>query len=167
MERLGIDRKTKDLYAKDDLRVMGHLFEFSDRYAMREFSQVISRVKFIDVFMNSFIRTQMDIYHPRPMGQAAVDTFKDFVEWDLKGNFESILLDKDEADGFNEMGFFWIGQMYAYIRYKTDIPCSEIYKKLDLDTMCNIYIWGHQMSFGGAYRRMCELYLEEFGKELF
>ena len=33
-----------------------------------------------------------------------------YVKDDLKGNFESVLLDKDEADGFHEMGFFWIGR---------------------------------------------------------
>ena len=142
------------LYLPDDKRRMSNMLEFCDRYAMRNYNAVITKSVFVEKFMTSYIRSQMDIGHPKLMGQAAEDTFQIFIDYELKGDIES-LYTYDDKDEYAQLELYWIGQMYAYIHCMTRLSSREIYQKLPLQEMRHFYVTGHEMGITAAFEKIC------------
>lgn len=148
LEDLRAYAKVWGVYEK---RYMGFLFENCELYATRNYGVEIVQSKFIDGFMNCYLRELMDGFLPRLLSQAASDTFDAYVDYCLEGDFSSIRGKKEE---YCHAELSWIGQMYAYAHCMTLAPAKEIYKIVGLETMRKIYITGHTVSWSKAFEIM-------------
>lgn len=142
-----------DLYVHEEMESMGSLFENCAIFIYKYFNVNISKLKFVETFMTSHIRKLMDEWHPRLMSQYSSDTIKAFVEVDLN-NKDFHKIQGEDYEYYHENELRWIGMMYAYMRNEEKISSVELYKKYDLEFMRHFYVWGHQMSFSGAYNRL-------------
>lgn len=143
------------LYMKDDMRAMGHLFEKSNIYAKEEFGVEIDRGLFAERFLNSETRELMEDGHPRLESQASQDTFDWYVE-EEKLDMQTFVTGKE--DDFHDLEMFWIGQMYSYLLFKTQLSSKEIYKIISFEDMRHYYICGHEMSYQGIYEKLQDLF---------
>jgi hypothetical protein len=150
-----LNNEYAELYIGRDMRIMSLLFEYSDTYSKQFYNKKVSRVRVVEKFMQSYARQAMDELNPKLLSQAAADTFCLFVDDDLQGNIE--LLISNEEDAFFDKELYWIGMMYAYIRFKWETYSTEVYKELPLEKMRRFYIWGHQMGYVEAYERLMDL----------
>lgn len=141
------------IYLPDDKRRLANLLEYCDRYAMRNYNAVITKALFAEKFMTSYIRSQMDIGHPKLMGQAAEDTFQIYVDYELNGDIGTLYRYDDQGD-YAELELYWIGQMYAYIHCMTRLSSNEIYHRLPLQEMRHFYVTGHEMGLSAAFEKL-------------
>lgn len=144
-----------DLYLRSDIRVTGYMFEYCDKYAKKlyNFDKLTVKV-FVEKFMNSKTREGMDIGWPTYFGQAALDTFEDYVNDELDGNITILSSGVNDYNSFHDGELLWIGRMYAYIHYRTKFSSKDLYKKLPLDIMRHQYVTGHQVSRSIAYENL-------------
>jgi hypothetical protein len=141
------------LYFSDDKRRLSNMLEYCDRYAKRIYNAPITKSLFIEKFMTSYIRSQMDIGHPKLMGQAAEDTFEIYVEYELEGNIGQLYTVDDNME-YGELELYWIGQMYAYMHCLSRLSGKDIYERLPLAEMRHFYITGHEMSMYAAFEKL-------------
>lgn len=145
------------LVCRAEISLMSYLFEYCAVYAKEEYGVDISRIKFIEKFMQgSWIRGLLDEFHVRLLHSAARTVFRAFVEEDLGNDFSSI-------EGHDEvctcpMELYWCGWMYALIHCKTMIKAEDIYKKIPISLMMDMYICGHEDSFDRVFRGICDVY---------
>lgn len=131
-------------WLRKDMENMGYLFEYCHKYCMQLYGVSIDTEKFLDEFMRSDIRREMETGHPRLLSQSAYDTVKKFIEVDHEGNIEKFKEDKEKRS-YRENQLYWVGWMYAYIHYEMDILSRDLIKVLPLELMLEQYYLGHEM----------------------
>lgn len=149
-----------EVYKQDDRKITRLLFEYCRLYAEKYYNTTITISKFIEFFMNSHLRFFMDIGFPKLFGQSAVDNFKLLVDTELDSDLTQ-LYDKEIGDDYgyySDYELYWIGEMYVHVHFKTKKRMAEIYKIIPLETMREIYITGHQLTFAQTYERWKDLF---------
>lgn len=139
-------------YLSDDMENMAYLFEFCSKYSSQLYGVVFNPIDFINAFMVSSIRRIMEIGHPRLLSQAAIDTFKMFIEIDCGGNYSQFCRPCEEF--FDYMQLYWCGMMYAFMHYKSKVSSRDLIKRIPLREMLIEYICGHQMGEEQYYSRI-------------
>lgn len=86
----GADKKNSydKWWLHQDMENMGYLFEYCDKYCKELFGISIDKHKFLNKFLSSNIRYEMDTGHPMLLSQAAKDTVDKFITVDCAGNTE-------------------------------------------------------------------------------
>lgn len=155
--------KKKNSYDKwwlhQDMENMGYLFEYCDKYCKELFNIDIDKHKFLNKFMNSNIRYEMETGHPMLLSQAAKDTVEKFITVDCDNN-TSIFRGYTNKDDYWFNQFYWVGWMYAYLHYEEDILSRDLVKILPLDTMLQQYHLGHEVSLENYHDRVKYLFEE-------
>lgn len=140
-------------YFRDDMRRMGFMFERCSQFAREAFGIEINEIDFLNKFMRSEIRWDMDQGFPKLFGQSSYDTFCLYVEYELYGDY-SPLVGKSEFEYFAEYELWWMGQMYVYAHFETGLPMRVLVENFPLDDMRRFYPAGHQLSFRNAFLRI-------------
>lgn len=135
-----------DLLLPNDMENMGFIFEYCYDYVKEDFEVEIDKLKFLNSFMLSVCRFQMELGHPRLITQAGRDTIYMFVTNDCKGDVSSFLKTKDTNNDFFEYQLYWVGETYAYLHWYYKMPSYEILKRLPLEDMLRLYFVGHEIS---------------------
>lgn len=144
-----------------DMENMGFLFEYCDKFAKRLYGiEYFDKVKFIKAFMLSDMRKWMDIGHPKLCSEAAVDSFKKFIEVDCNGDILQFRCNKEDVKHFMHYEMYWVGWAYAYIHYKEDIYSADMFKKLPLEEMLRQYTVGHEMDIKLFYEKIRPIFDE-------
>ena len=130
---------------------MGYIFEYCDKYCKELFDVEIDKYKFLDTFMRSEIRKQMESGHPMLLSQSGRDTVRKFVLVDLDGNLD---IYKGKSQNIIEKQWYWVGWIYAYIHYKSKLSSKKIVNKLPLKKMLKMYYLGHEQSKETFYDRL-------------
>jgi hypothetical protein len=152
---MGRKSVVREFYTREDMRTTGCLFENCNRYSKDIFKRPISRIKVVDEFMKSGVRAEMDEWNPQFLSQSAETTFETFVKVDLDGDFSKITNGPKDDFAYNELR--WIGMMYAYMKNIRRTNSKDLYSEFPIERMRVFYIWGHQMEFDAAYRRLLRL----------
>lgn len=139
-----------------DMENMGYIFEYCVKYCRQLYGVEIDRKKFLDTFMNSNLRYEMETGHPRLLSQSAFDTVKKFIEVDNLGHIENF--GRNGADPeYLPNQWYWVGWMYAYLHFRADILSADLVRLLPLDRMLEDYHLGHEMDREVYYSRKKEL----------
>lgn len=141
----------EDLYLDDDIRVKAEVLECCVEWSQHLYGVQLDIYKFVDKFMHSHCVYCLDVGHPYLHGANSIDTFKSFIEIDCKGDIQQF---SGGIHGCAYREFYWIGMMYAFIHYKTRIISSQIYDKLPIETMRQMYDCGHQLSEEHAFDKL-------------
>ena len=130
-----------------DMENMGYIFEFCNNYCLEMFNVDIDKLKFLNAFMKSNIRYEMETGHQRLLSQSGRDSVKMFINVDCDGNAEQFKKDKNSVKtNYAIDQFYWVGWMYAYLHYEEDILSRDLVDILTLDDMLNRYYrCGHEM----------------------
>ena len=134
-----------------DMENMGYIFEYCDKYCKELFNVEIDKYKFLDTFMRSEIRKQMESGHPMLLSQSGRDTVRKFVLVDLDENLD---IYKGESKNIIENQWYWVGWIYAYIHYKSKLSSKKIVNRLPLKKMLKMYYLGHEQSKETFYDRL-------------
>lgn len=134
-----------------DMENMGYIFEYCDKYCKELFDVEIDKYKFLDTFMRSEIRKQMESGHPMLLSQSGRDTVRKFVLVDLDENLD---IYKGKSQNIIENQWYWVGWIYAYIHYKSKLSSKKIVNKLPLKKMLKMYYLGHEQSKETFYDRL-------------
>lgn len=148
------DYKNKDLsdecydewWLSKDMENMGYIFEYCVKYCIELYNVYIDKKRFLNDFMCSNIRREMETGHPRLLSQSAFDTIKAFVKYEKRNRIEQYKsgdFNEYEEYGFNQ--FYWVGWMYAYIHFCTKLSSRNIIARISLDEMLDLYYLGHEM----------------------
>ena len=140
-----------DWWLPRDLENMGYIFEYCDKYCKELFDVEIDKYKFLDTFMRSELRKQMESGHPMLLSQSGRDTVRKFVLVDLDGNLD---IYKGKSQNIIENQWYWVGWIYAYIHYKSKLSSKKIVNKLPLKKMLKMYYLGHEQSKETFYDRL-------------
>ena len=135
-----------------DMENMGFIFEYCERYCKRIYRKKIDPILFLDAFMRSPIRAEMEIGHPKLLSQAGIDTVRNFVDVDLDGDLSKFKAQRKYC--FNKNQLYWVGWMYAYVHFMTKMPSKEIVEKFTIEGMLDFYYLGHEMSKETALAHM-------------
>ena len=136
-------------WLRKDMENMGYIFEYCHKYCKKLFGIEIDRIKFINKFMISDCRYEMETGHPMLLSQSAIDTIEDFIEQELNNEYSAFTIDgseqllQDYTEGSNQL--YWIGWIYAYIHFEKDMLSRDIIKKLPIENMLKYYNLGHEM----------------------
>ena len=76
-------------WLRKDMENMGYIFEYCDKYCKQLFHVDIDKKKFLNAFMVSKFRLEMETGHERLLSQSAQDSVKMFINVDCNGNIES------------------------------------------------------------------------------
>lgn len=140
-----------------DMQNMGCLFEFSTKYCLAKYKYAdFDVLKFMNKFMRSRFRREMETGHPKLLSQAALDSFVDFIEVDMNGNIGEFIPKQPLKYNFADRQLYWVGWAYAYIHYTADIYSSELVEKLPVDFMLEQYHLGHEMDIAVFYDKVKE-----------
>lgn len=134
-----------------DMENMGYIFEYCDKYCKELFDVEIDKYKFLDTFMRSEIRKQMESGHPMLLSQSGRDTVRKFVLVDLDENLD---IYKGKSQNIIENQWYWVGWIYAYIHYKSKLSSKKIVNRLPLKKMLKMYYLGHEQSKETFYDRL-------------
>ena len=134
-----------------DMENMGYIFEYCDKYCKELFDVEIDKYKFLDTFMRSEIRKQMESGHPMLLSQSGRDTVRKFVLVDLDGNLD---IYKGKSQNIIENQWYWVGWIYAYIHYKSKLSSKKIVNRLTLKKILKMYYLGHEQSKETFYERL-------------
>lgn len=140
-----------DWWLPRDMENMGYIFEYCDKYCKELFDVEIDKYKFLDTFMRSELRKQMESGHPMLLSQSGRDTVRKFVLVDLDGNLD---IYKGKSQNIIENQWYWVGWIYAYIHYKSKLSSKKIVNKLPLKKMLKMYYLGHEQSKETFYDRL-------------
>ena len=140
-----------DWWLPRDMENMGYIFEYCDKYCKELFNVEIDKYKFLDTFMRSEIRKQMESGHPMLLSQSGRDTVRKFVLVDLDENLD---IYKGKSQNIIENQWYWVGWIYAYIHYKSKLSSKKIVNKLPLKKMLKMYYLGHEQSKETFYARL-------------
>ena len=119
------------LYLKDDMHLMGSLFELAH-------INNLDISPFVKNFMCSAIRESMDNCHPGFLNIGAVDLLNYFG---YPVTTPHLLYNQD-------LTLYWVGSIYSYISIHRDIPSRELIKILPFRTLLSMYPLGHTLSYG-------------------
>ncbi len=137
-----------------DMDNMAYIFEYCDKYCKELYNVDIDKLKFLNAFMNSELRYEMETGHPKLLSQAAKDTVEDFIECECNNDASIFKLHSKKNKTYHFKQFYWVGWIYAYIHFKSKLPSAEIIKRIPIKDMLEEYYTGHQMGEEGYYLRV-------------
>ena len=129
------------MWLRKDMENIGYIFE----YCLELYNVKIDRIKFVNKFMSSKFRREMETGHPRMLSQAAYDSVKMFIDVDCDGDYEQFRIDKKEPKSAYRQ-LYWVGWMYAYLHFRNHIYSNLLVRVLPVEFMLNEYWVGHEMS---------------------
>ena len=133
------------MWLRKDMENMGYIFEYCNKYCLELYNVTVDRLKFIDKFMSSKFRREMETGHPRMLSQAAYDSVKMFIDVDCNGDCKQFEVDKKESKlAYRQL--YWIGWIYAYLHFNERVYSDLLVKALPIEFMLNEYWVGHEMS---------------------
>ena len=143
-----------ECWLRKDMENMGYLFEYCDKYFRDTYNIEVDKKKFINTFMRSRFRVEMERGHERMLSQSALDSLKMFISVDCQGNAEQFKQQPSSSSNPTEVDeqsyayhqFYWVGWMYAYLHFREKISSKRLIKLLPLDLMLEHYHLGHEMS---------------------
>lgn len=121
-----------------DRENMAYIFEYCEKYCLEIYNVQIDREKFINAFMVSNLRREMENGFPDLIFRAAKEIIKKYVEVDLEGNIEQFR--GEPSKGYEEGQWYKAGEIYTYIHYyneKTSRKLLELIPLKDMLRMCN------------------------------
>lgn len=128
-----------------DMDNMAYIFEYCEVYCNEIYGvKHIDKIKFLDAFMRSRFRKEMEQGQPRFLSQAAYDSIKMWVDVDYNKDLTPFIVQEEQM--FREKQLYWIGWIYAFIHYKSKLSSKTIVNKLPIEDMLNRYYLGHEMS---------------------
>lgn len=138
-----------------DMENMGHMFEYCSKYSREQYNiSNFNKTKFINDFMRSPIRREMEMGQPRLVSQAAYDTFILYIDVDLNGDIERYNLGHRKPQNFRHNELYWVGWVYAYVHYEADMRSKDVIERLPLDFMLQQYHLGHEMDLSVFYDKI-------------
>lgn len=132
-------------WLSSDMENMAYIFEYCDKYCREIYGVEIDKQKFLNQFMVSNIRFEMETGHPMLLSESARDTVERFVDADNHGNIKQFIGDGRSEYSYCKDQLYWVGMTYAYIHFKFDILSRELIKNLPLKQMLQDYYLGHEM----------------------
>lgn len=126
-----------------DMENMAYMFEYVDRFSREQWGFEIDVEKFINAFMRSQCRLEMEKGHEKLLSQASRDSFDDFINVDLQGDFSSLIRTGDKVQ-YEDSVLFWVGRTWAYLHYREDILSKDLIELLPLAVMLHQYKCGHE-----------------------
>lgn len=132
-------------WLRKDMENMGYIFEYCNKYCRKLFGADIDRKKFLNEFMKSNLRYEMETGHQRLLSQSALDSIKMFIEVDCNNNIEQFRQNQGGGEYYRYHQLYWVGWMYAYLHFQEDILSKDLIKILPLDTMLEHYTLGHEI----------------------
>lgn len=138
-------------WLRKDMENMGFLFEYCDKYCMQLFNVKIDKLLFLNAFMRSNFRIEMERGHDRLLSQSAFDSVDMFVNVDCDGD---ILQFEGACVQWHKNQMYWVGWMYAYLHFRTKMPSAELVEKLPILRMLEEYYLGHEMDREVFYERI-------------
>lgn len=151
----GADKKNSydKFWLVPDMENMAYFFEYAPKLAMMLYNtDNLDRVTFLSAFMTSRFRRMMEEGHPRFLSQAAIDSFKMYVDVDFDGDLSRFV--KVNQPQYAPNQWFWIGEMYAYVHYMADMHSTDIIRKLPIPYMLQQYSCGHTMSYEQYFEKL-------------
>jgi len=146
-------------WLRKDMENMGYIFEYCNKYCQKLFGVKINRKKFINAFMKSNLRYEMETGHQRLLSQSAIDTVKMFIEIDCNNNIEQFRQDTKEVYKYHQL--YWIGWMYAYLHFRENILSRDLIQLLPLDVMLKHYKLGHEMDKEVYYNHVSNVFAND------
>lgn len=141
-------------WLRKDMDNMGYLFEYCDEYCEKLTGKHINKLKFLNRFMRSNIRYEMETGHPMLLSESAYDSVRRFIEVDLEDNISEFTSSRNEDEVYCHYQMYWVGWMYAYIHFEEDILSSELVEKLPIEEMLELYYLGHEMDRKAVLERV-------------
>lgn len=135
-----------------DMENMGFIFEYCDLYCRDAYGAEIEKISFLEAFMKSKLREEMETGHPQLLSESARDTVEKFIEVDCDSDIDRFLTDTDVNKEYAHDQFYWIGWMYAYLHFRSKLPSSGIVRILSVKDMLQQYYLGHEMDKETYYR---------------
>ena len=142
-----------------DMEQMGDLFEYA------AVDEGVYMPDFVELFMNSTIRANMDSWHPRYHSECCNELYDHFVECQKHYNKPIARMAVESERDFHCNEFSWIGMWYAFLHYYLDITSKDLYSILPLDKSRKYYTIGHQMSWEGISDRFISDYNEYVSRQ--
>lgn len=136
-----------------DMDNMAYIFEYSEKYCKKIYGVDIDQEKFINEFMRSNIRYEMETGHPMLLSESAQDSVEKFINVDNLGNIDKFKR-RGKKQYYNDHQLYWIGWMYAYLHYEEDILSRDLIELLPLDVMLHDYYLGHEVSRENYHNRI-------------
>ena len=121
-----------------DRENMAYIFEYCEKYCLELYNVQIDREKFINAFMVSNLRREMENGFPDLIFRAAKEIIKKYVEVDLEGDIEQFR--GEPSKGYEKGQWYKAGEIYTYIHYyneKTSRKLLELIPLKDMLRMCN------------------------------
>lgn len=100
-------------WLSSDMENMAYIFEYCGKYCREIYSVEIDKQKFLDCFMKSNIRHEMETGHPMLLSESARDTVERFIETDNRGDISRFI--GDDKNEYADNQLYWVGLNYAYI----------------------------------------------------
>lgn len=143
-----------------DMENMGYIFEYCQEYCEELFNTNIDKIKFLNAFMISKCRAEMEIGDPKLLSQAAYDTIKNFVEYEYDGETGQFNVDNNTNNDYSANQLYWVGWIYAYIHYKSKFPSSKIVEIMPIENMLKEYYTSHEMDNNVYYFKIKHMFAE-------
>ena len=140
-------------WLRKDMQNMGHIFEYCPKYFLELYNVSIDRIKFLNAFMRSKCRYEMETGDPRLLSQAAIDTIEDYICYEHHEDPDVFVSDIQEPEHPTDQ-FYWIGWMYAYIHFKHDILSADLIEVKPLNHMIYDFYLGHEMDKEVYYQQI-------------
>lgn len=139
-------------WLRKDMENMGYIFEYCDKYIREIYGVEINKLKYLNAFMNSIFRKEMEGGHPKFLSQAARESVEDFIEYEYDNNPKEFIGNSDREFKYNQL--YWVGWMYAYIHFREKLSSKEIIKIIPIEEMLDLYYLGHEMSKEVFYEKV-------------
>ena len=139
-----------------DMENMGFIFEYCDLYCREAYGVEIAKKRFLDAFMRSRLRAEMETGHPQLLSESGRDTVEKFIGVDCDSDIDQFIA-VDDLDGeYVTNQFYWVGWMYAYFHFRSKLPSACIVELLPIEDMLRQYHLGHEMDKESNYRSAME-----------
>lgn len=138
-----------EIYAGEIQRTQGKVF-----FYIREELPDADEKWFIENYMKSNIRKQLDSANPKLAAKPAPELIRAFINRECGGEYK-----RGEQWG----GFLlqWVGEIYSLYQWKYETPSAELIELLPLSDMERMYIPGHQMGWDAAVKKIHEVVLNQ------
>lgn len=133
-----------------DMINMGNIFGYCHEDCMEFYGIMIDKAKFLEAFMRSNIRKEMENGQETLLTYASRIVVKKFIEVDNNGNYKQFK--GKYNDKFTNRDWYWVGETYAYIHYMTEKTSRKMVELLPIDEMIKMYEIGKNKEKEEFYR---------------
>lgn len=147
-----------------DVLSMSYLFEYCLEYFKIYYGIRADRNKFVDSFLRSSCRAEMELGHPKLINQSSLETFRDYIDVDLDGKFFNFKAEKYKRNLNVKDMYYWIGGLYALMHYLFDVKTKDLLLVYTLETAKRDYYMGHEVGYGGYISRIREPLMKDLDK---